>query len=179
MSVTFLTVNQVQMTYAVDLTVVSPFRGSLAGVPEVNFKGGASDIPKDFHNKRANTRREQKVTKYKDTCTKKGVAFVPFVINSTGKIHRDGVLFLTKLANHASEVRGLSATTLLKYYYKLLNVALIKQVARVICLKSLESVSPASYAIGGMDHQIRTGNARALELTNPQLAVYRDPRADY
>ena len=49
----------------------------------------------------------------------------------------------------------------------------------MICLKSLESVSSASYAIGGMDHQIRTGNARASELTNPQLAVYRDPRADY
>ena len=87
------------------------------------------------------------------------MAVVPFGINSTGnKVHRDGVLlFLTKLANHASEARGLSATTLLQYDYKLLNVALIKQVARVICLKPLESVSPASYAIGGMDHQIRTG----------------------
>ena len=68
---------------------------------------------------------------------------------------------------------------MLKYYIKLLNVALIKQVARAVCLKSLESVSPSNYTIGGMDQQIRTGNLRALELTHPQLAVYRDPRADF
>ncbi len=94
---------------------------------------------------------------------------------STGKIHKDAISFLTKLANHAEEVRGISATTLLKYYIKLLNIVLIKQIARVVCLKTLECNFPAA---SGINQTIRTGNVVALDMAIPQLAVHHDPRAD-
>ena len=173
LAVTFVTSDQVEVTYAVDVTITCPFDDSQIGVPKVAFNGHG-ELPKDLHDRRANVRRTQKLQKYKQTCTNKGIAFVPFVLYSTGKIHKEAVSFLTKLANHAEESRGISATTLLKYYIKLLNAALTKQVARVVCLKSLESVSPASSI--SLDQRIRTGNIVALGIACPQIAVHNNPR---
>ncbi len=42
--------------------------------------------------------------------------FVPFVMYSTGRIHKDAMAFLKKLARHAHDVRNIPEATLLKYY---------------------------------------------------------------
>ena len=175
LKVTFITDHQISTTFAVDVSLVSPFEGSYIGIPKVNFNG-AGKIPTGFENKLAEVRVKEKNNKYKKACTDRGYAFVPFVVNSTGKIHPKGVSFLKKLANHGAEARGLPAATLLRYYIKLINVALIKQIAWAVNLKTLESVSPSLYTTG-MDQMIRTGNAVALEVAYPQLAVHLDPRA--
>ncbi len=71
-------------------------------------------------------------------------------------------MFLSKLADLAVRTRGIASTTALKYYLRLMNVAIIKQVTRVISLKVLES---RSYSIrtAGLGRMIRTGNAMALD----------------
>ncbi len=177
LAVNFFTSDFVDMTYAIDVSVTCPFDGSKTGVPKVNYiDNGNVPLPKDLHDRRANKRKTEKVNKYKTICDHKGIAFVPFVLYSTGKIHKDGISFLTKLANHAEESRGISATTLLKYYIKLLNVALVKQVARAVCLKALECAF--STTSSGINQAIRKGNVVALDMVNPQLSVHHDPRAD-
>ncbi len=175
LGVNFLSSEFVDVTYAVDVTVTCPFNGSQKGVPKVEYTDNGGKLPKDLHDRRANNRKAEKITKYKTICRNKGITFVPFVMYSTGKIHKDAISFLTKLANHAEEVRGISATTLLKYYIKLLNIVLIKQIARVVCLKTLECNFPAA---SGINQTIRTGNVVALDMAIPQLAVHHDPRAD-
>ncbi len=165
-----------EITYAVDTSLVCPFKGSFTGVPEVEFNG-EGPLPVDIDKKYAIQRTNQKIVKYREACQRKGVAFVPFVLTSTGKVHKEGVLFLSKLADLAVRTRGISSTTALKYYLRLMNVAIIKQVTRVISLKVLES---RSYSIrtAGLGRMIRTGNAMALDAVRPQMAVHYNPRAD-
>ncbi len=69
------------------------------------------------------------------------------------------------------------SSVLLKYYIKLLNFSLIKQVTRSIYLKSLESVSLPT-AANGLQHVIRAGNIVALDVADPQISVRHDYRAD-
>ncbi len=176
LAVNLLSSDFVNIIYAIDVAVTCPFDGAKAGVPKVTYNDNGGELPKDLHDRRANIRKADKISKYQETCRNKNITFVPFILYSTGKIHKNGISFLTKLANHAEEARGISATTLLKYYIKLLNVALIKQVARAVSLKTLECNFPSA---SGMNKAIRTGNLVALDMANPQLSVHHDPRADY
>ncbi len=68
-----------------------------------------------------------------------------------------------------------TCNSLINTYYLLLNIVLIKQIARVVCLKTLECNFPSA---SGINQTIRTGNVVALDMAIPQLAVHHDPRAD-
>ncbi len=57
---------------------------------------------------------------------------------STGRIHKHACKFLYQLANHAKDIRNLQEKTLINYYVKLLNFALIKEATHTICVKSHE-----------------------------------------
>ena len=49
--------------------------------------------------------------------------------------------FLRSLAKHAHDVRHISQDTLVKYYVKCLNFALVKQVSYSIYVKTVESMT--------------------------------------
>ena len=57
----------------------------------------------------------------------------------TGKIYELGLSFLKKMTRNASEHRDIPFETLLKNYIKVLNFALLKSIAKVICLKAVSS----------------------------------------
>ena len=129
--------------HALDLAICCPFGGSQSGKLTVDYrmKQGETALPAGFENRIANNRKGEKVKKYKRVCTERGVKFVPFIMYSTGKIHKDGMSFLRSLAKYGHEARQISQDTLLKYYIKLLNFALIKQVSYTIYAKSIESLN--------------------------------------
>ena len=64
LQVTFVTEDQVSMTFAVDVSLVSPFEGIFIGVPKVHFDG-MGKIPIRFENKFAELRVKEKKNKYK------------------------------------------------------------------------------------------------------------------
>ena len=67
-------------------------------------------------------------------------------------------------------MRDISIHTLTNYYVKILNFALIKEVAHTIYVKSMESgiVNRINNNVV-TNSTIRTGNARAIEVAHPQL----------
>ena len=75
--------------------------------------------------------------KYKDICKNKGIIFVPFIMNSTGKIHQQGLTLLRRMAHNASTLRNIPAQTLYKYYIKVMTFTLIRQTTRTILLKAV------------------------------------------
>ena len=54
-----------------------------------------------LENKIANQRKTVKESKYKEICKQRNITFVPFIMYSTGKIHKEGMAFLRSLAKHA------------------------------------------------------------------------------
>ncbi len=122
------------VTYAVDISLVCPFKGSKTGEIAVDHH---STKPELSHKKRALDKKAQKDSKYKAVCRAKDCVFVPFIINTTGQIHKQGLTLLRKMANHASEIRDIPAEVLFKYYIKVLNFSLFKQVTRLVYLKAV------------------------------------------
>ncbi len=90
---------------------------------------------------------------------------------STGKIHKEGMNFLKSHAKHGEDARHISQGTLLKYYIKLLNFALIKQVSYTIYAKSIESLNVGKHVNVRTRTAIRVGNLCANEIANPPLVV--------
>lgn len=94
-------------------------------------------------NNNANARVQEKIVKYGDACTRlnkgtRDVTLVPFVYNTTGKIHPLGMGFLKKVAEHAVEARGGvgDSSVFLNYYLKLFSVSLMKHIARTVNAKA-------------------------------------------
>jgi len=166
-------VNMVQKTHALDLAICAPFEGSQSGNLVVNYrmKQGENALPVGFENKIANNRKSEKVRKYKRVCAHRNVKFVPFIMYSNGKIHKDGMSFLRSIAKYGHDARHISQATLLKYYIKLLNFALIKQVSYTIYAKSIESLNVGRHANVRTRIAMRVGNLCANEIANPPLVV--------
>lgn len=166
-------VNMIRRIHALDLAICCPFGGSQSGKLTVDYrmKQGETALPAGFENRIANNRKGEKVKKYKRVCTERGVKFVPFIMYSTGKIHKDGMSFLRSLAKYGHEARQISPDTLLKYYIKLLNFALIKQVSYTIYAKSIESLNAGRHVNVSTRTAIRVGNLCADEIANPPLVV--------
>ena len=138
---------------AADLAVVGVLGGSQGGklfVEGVTDKVKVLNDKEKLHDRRANKVRDGKNNKYQQACLNIGVNFVPFIMSTTGKIHKDGVALLNKLADHASEIRHIDQKTLFRYYKKILSVTLIKEITRCAHVKSV---------------------ARATRCQNPQYMV--------
>ncbi len=165
------------VTFAVDLSICCPFEGSQVGAPVVSIQNSidndnANGVPKNYENKIANKRVSEKKNKYDRICKQKGCRFVPFIMYSTGRIHKHACKFLYQLANHAKDIRNLPQNTLMNYYVKLLNFALIKEATHTICVKSHEIGSYMRNANSNVRAEIRVGNNNANEIANPPIVVY-------
>ena len=65
--------------------------------------------------------------KYGKAAENAKVKFVPFIVNTTGKIHDDGVKFLETLAQHAAQTRNeVDHGPFLSYYMKVMSVEIMK-----------------------------------------------------
>ena len=167
-------INMLSKVHAVDVGMCCPYKGSYTGrlsVEQRHTVADNGDIPLDLHKKRAITRVNEKNLKYKELCDNRHITFIPFIMYTTGMIHEDGEKFLKSLAKHAEEARNIPANTLLKYYYKILNFTVIKEAARIIYAKSLESVTVGRYSNVRTRSAIREGNAIAYDVANPPLYV--------
>ena len=114
-------------TFAVDLSLACPFKGSESG--NIAIPAEPKDHEKITDNeihKLALIRKKTKIAKYGPACGTH-TTFVPFIITTTGKIHSDGYKFLELLADHAAETRNeLDSTPFFHYYLKLMSVELMK-----------------------------------------------------
>jgi hypothetical protein len=166
-------VNMTQKTHALDLAICCPFDGSQSGKLFVNYKMKENEtvVPAALENKIANQRKTMKESKYKEICKQRNITFVPFIMYSTGKIHKDGMAFLRSLAKHAHDARNISQDTLVKYYVKCLNFALIKQVSYSIYAKTIASMTVGRHVNVRTRNAIRVGNLTANEIAHPPLVV--------
>ncbi len=93
-------------------------------------------------------------------------------MNTTGKIHEQGLSFLKKMARNASEHRDIPFETLLKYYIKVLNFALLKNIAKVICLKAVCSAD-AKVARQAANTTLRVVNELVLVMSEePHVSAH-------
>ncbi len=139
--------------FAIDLTIVSPFSGVQKGVLSVSQAEVLNP------NKRADDAAELKRGKFQALCTARRHEFVPFVIYTTGKLHKDADKFLGMLADYAAERRRIPAGTLLNYYRKLLAICLVNRLGFVISTK-LSCFSSAVNVFEAFD----VGNERSNEI---------------
>ena len=149
-------------TFAVDLSLACPFKGSESG--NIAIPAEPKDHEKITGNeihKLALIRKKTKIAKYGPACGTH-TTFVPFIITTTGKIHSDGYKFLELLADHAAETRNeLDSTPFFHYYLKLMSVELMKLNAKLLYCKS---VAVFSRNIQNPVDHLRKGN----------LAVYNE-----
>ena len=108
--------NMIDVSNGLDMSMVGPFSGSRIGKPFVNHNVAANAaIPKDLEDRKAIARKTEKINKYEALCQARGITFVPFIMNTTGKIHEDAMKFLKKLAIHGHEVRDIPVQILMNY----------------------------------------------------------------
>ncbi len=145
--------------YAVDLTLVCPFKGSEKGnlSTGVNVPADHNKISLKKHiHKRANDRRKVKLTKYGEACKQKNIVFVPFVVYTTGMIHANGFKFLRQLAKHAAATRNaVDPSPFFHYYLKVMNIELLKLITNTMFAKSVAHFSRNVY--NAREH-LREGN---------------------
>ncbi len=125
-------------TYAIDLTIVCPFKGSQKGT--LSLPDASRNRPQDcdLHAQQA---ARNKDAKYKDHCKNHNVTFVPFVVYSTGKLHASAYRFLKAMATYAGERRKVPASVLLRYYLKILSVHLTKRIGHTIHQRAIACLS--------------------------------------
>ncbi len=156
-----------------DLRVTTPFEGTKSGnLSAPNFSGDV--IPNDLHDKRAGLAYKEKLEKYQRACANLGrseLHFLPFIISSTGKIHKEGKKFLKELAAHGSEVRTVPQNTLYNYYLKIISISFIKLITRIIYAKATAISSGNTFNPRKM---LRQGNFEAYEVGDPGI-FYRNP----
>ena len=156
---TSISVNNVLKKFSIDVTIVSPFEGTQSGVLENPTDAGLLQP-----DKRAENAKAYKKNKYEALCTDSD--FVPFVVNTTGKVHHDADLFLDKLADHAAARRHIPPSIIKNYYLKMLSVCLVKRVGHVISSK-MSSFSSAIDVIEAFN----SGNERADAIGNTSLDI--------
>ncbi len=129
-------------------------------------------MPKGFEDKRAIAKEKEKISKYNLACKQRGVTFVPFVMYSTGKIHKGAMRFLKKLATHATDKLNIPTSTLLNFYIKMINFALIREATRIICSKcdEIDSINKGVTAIERSSANYVT-NQLVNEIVNPPIGL--------
>ncbi len=143
------------VNHVLDLTVVSPFLG--VGKGELEVPSDARVLEPD---KRANDAAEAKNKKYSEISANAGLKFVPFVMYTTGKLHKDAENILELLAEQASERRHIPAGIIKNYYMKLLSVCLVNRIGYAI------SIKVSGWQSNNLDlaEAYRFGNERAEEI---------------
>lgn len=116
---------------AIDLTIVTSYEGVQSGILKE-----PTDAELQHTDERADRRANEKIQKYSERCNTLGYQFVPFVLYTNGRLHKDADKFLDKLAKEASERRKVPASTIKNYYLKLLSVCLAKRIAYIISTKT-------------------------------------------
>ncbi len=148
--------------YAIDLTIVCPFHGSESGILSTGYSNLTYDKVELKHiNSRAIASKKTKIAKYGPICKNhtKEIKFVPFVVNTTGQIHSEGIAFLRKLAIHAAETRyAADENVFFNYYLKKMSVGLMKLVANTIYAKA---VNHFARTINNPKNHLRDGNRDA------------------
>jgi hypothetical protein len=158
--------NMVTTTYALDLTIVSPFEGTGKGELKVTNPQRPDDC-----DARSIKAAADKTRKYKVPCQQRNMVFVPFVMYTTGKLHVEGYKFLEKLAAYAEERRKVPKDILMRYYLKVLSVCLVKRIGYTITSRATASFS-RNYNIRDT---FRQGNAMAVEVGGSRVRVHRAP----
>ncbi len=162
--------------FAVDLSLVCPFKGSASGNLSigVNVPNDHEQITKKHINQRANVRRATKITRYEAKCQAKDTIFVPFIIYTSGMIHADGYKFLRQLAMHAANTRNASdPNPFFHYYLKVMNISLLKLVANTVFAKSIAHFSQNAY--NAREH-LRLGNKAVYDewIPRPSGRLFHD-----
>ncbi len=150
--------NLVTTNYALDLTIICPFDGAGKG----NLRTTTDDC-----NARADKAARDKSTKYQQMCQQRQMKFVPFVVYSTGKVHKDGVRFLEGLAAQAEEKRRIPKHILYKYYLKILSVCLVRRLGHTISCRATGSFS-RNYRVR---EAYRVGNELAIAVGGSRVYV--------
>jgi hypothetical protein len=153
--------------FAIDLSFVCPFQGSQSGNISIvaNKITDHERIPKAQIDLAATNRFKAKVKKYGKAAENAKVKFVPFIVNTTGKIHDDGVKFLETLAQHAAQTRNeVDHGPFLSYYMKVMSVEIMKLMANLMYSKSI-----ACFSRNTRDARIhlREGNKAVFSEWNP------------
>ena len=94
----------------------------------------------------ANKTSIEKKDKYLNIADENGLDFLAFVMESTGKIHYDGLNFLEKLSHSAQNFWNVPQKTILKYWVKLLSITLQRSL--------MKSIISRSYIINGILQQL-------------------------
>ena len=89
----------------------------------------------------ADLRYAQKVSKYGRCSAEVGLGFEGIIVQSTGFIHESAMKLLKHAANHASEVKKISAGIIYNYLVRTLSVALVRGVASAINNKTFSVTS--------------------------------------
>lgn len=155
--------NTTRMKHAIDVSIVCPFIGSKSGKIEI---GSNTDNGMPKHDATANSKVSSKNAKYKTLCENRHITFVPFVMYSTGKIHKDGLKLLKNLAEQAESIREIPANILFKYYLKRINFVLIKQVSYTIRMKANASLQIGHGNENTVHYNMAVNNWRALEIAS-------------
>ena len=159
--------NMVTTTFALDLTIVSPFEGTGKG----DLKVSNPDHP-HLCDVRAVKAAADKTRKYKLPCQQRHIEFVPFVMYTTGKLHDEGYKFLERMAAYAEERRKVPKAILMRYYLKILSVCLIRRIGYTIASRATASFS-RNYNVR---EAYRQGNELAVEVGGSRVMVRRAPQ---
>ena len=154
-------------TFALDVTLVCPFNGAQKGTLTLPLTEQQDAKKCDVQ---ADSRAKLKRDKYGQQCKERNIEFVPFVIYTTGKLHRDAVGFLRKLAQHAAEHRKIPEGVLLRYYMKLLSVTLVQRVGYTIHTRAI-ACTTRNFRIREV---LRNGNELALSVGGSRYSRQRD-----
>ncbi len=146
------------LRFAVDLTIVCPFEGSGKGVLE------PANVPGTFtgekHDYKAYCAANTKKNKYGAHCKASEIILIPFVMYTTGKLHKTAYDWLKQMSRYAGPRRDIPNNTLFRYWLKVLSVQLVKRIGYTIHHRAMAMLS------GNMNLRaaIRNGNAVALEM---------------
>ena len=146
------------LRFAVDLTIVCPFEGSGKGVLE------PANVPGTFtgekHDYKAHCAANTKKNKYGAHCKASEIILIPFVMYTTGKLHKTAYDWLKQMSRYAGPRRDIPNNTLFRYWLKVLSVQLVKRIGYTIHHRAMAMLS------GNMNLRaaIRNGNAVALEM---------------
>jgi len=84
----------------------------------------------------ANKASSDKKEKYVTVADENGLDFLAFVMESTGKIHSEGLTFLQKLSQSAESFWNIPNKTIYKYWLKLLSITLQRSLMKSIISRS-------------------------------------------
>jgi hypothetical protein len=109
-----------------DVAIVGPIPGSQKGV--LNITAGQSQRTGIA----AERREQQKITKYNQCAIENNLQFIPFVIESSGRLGQAALKHLTEVAKYGAEQRGTTSSKMLYYLRKMISCALNKSIANNI-----------------------------------------------